>query len=155
MFESIIKEEFLDLVRKAWPQNDVDTRWNSCYLMLVQSFHFQQVFESWHTKDPMASTLIDNLEWEETKLVAGCLEHLYIYTLQVSVQNKQSIHLVLPLNLRLREHIIDLAKHPLPSVSVGGELMFQKFQEYFVEADNKLFVLAFLLDPRYKLGFLK
>ncbi|KAL5811129.1 hypothetical protein ACOSQ3_027865 [Xanthoceras sorbifolium] len=148
---------------------DVPTRWNSTYLMLFSAVKFRKAFERLEEEDGHYMTYFCENEngkqrvgppsavhWDNAKVFIRFLETFYDITLDFSAS----------LHVTSNAYVVGWSTilNQLRSLSVDNDQlviamatsMQQKFDKYWGSLDktNNLLIIACLLDPRYKLGYI-
>ncbi|XP_028755608.1 zinc finger BED domain-containing protein RICESLEEPER 2-like [Neltuma alba] len=163
-FKELVEKMKID--SKSLLTMDCPTRWNSTYIMLENAIKFSSVFERMEKEDNdytnyfVEKTLIgppDASNWKDAKEFVVFLKVFYDITLQFSGS------LYVTSNVCF-QHIADVfvilhtrANNPNFLVSDMAKRMKVKYEKYWgkLENLNPLLVIAMVLDPRYKMKFLK
>ncbi|XP_028784158.1 zinc finger BED domain-containing protein RICESLEEPER 1-like [Neltuma alba] len=145
---------------------DCPTRWNLTYIILENAIKFSSVFEGMEKEDNdytnyfVKKALIgppDVSNWKYAKEFVVFLKVFYDITLQFS----GSLYIT---SIVCFQHIADVfvilqtrANNPNFLVSDMAKRMKCKYEKYWgwLENLNPLLVIAMILDPRYKMKFLK
>ncbi|XP_028772962.1 zinc finger BED domain-containing protein RICESLEEPER 2-like [Neltuma alba] len=144
---------------------DVNTRWNSTYLMLESALKFQKAFERLEDEDddyeayfargsrnegpPKAS------DWNKARMFLKFLKVFYDITLMFSssldVTSNTCFHQIALIHELLEENIVN-ADPLLMEMSLS---MRSKYEKYWGQTENMnpLLIVAVILDPRYKLAY--
>uniref|UniRef100_A0A5B7B6B6 Zinc finger BED domain-containing protein RICESLEEPER 2-like n=1 Tax=Davidia involucrata TaxID=16924 RepID=A0A5B7B6B6_DAVIN len=143
---------------------DVPTRWNYTYLMLETALKFQKAFErlddqelnfasDLNAKDGIPS----EWDWENAKVLTKFLENFYDVTKRMSgslyVTANSYFHEV----CGIEQILNDWSKSSDTCLSVMAMKMKEKFDKYWGNIDkiNMMLLIAVVLDPRYKLRYVK
>ncbi|CAN1279080.1 Zinc finger BED domain-containing protein RICESLEEPER 2 [Linum perenne] len=143
---------------------DVETRWNSTYLMLQSAIVFQRAFERLEEKDSVFRSELQKLKgtpletnWVYVKSLLPFLKSFYDVTLKVSgslyVTCNEFFHLVFGIGAMLNDLV--------NSINEGTKFMAQRMKpkndKYWGNIDNMnhLLFIAVVLDPWYKLQYVK
>ncbi|XP_028801210.1 zinc finger BED domain-containing protein RICESLEEPER 2-like [Neltuma alba] len=159
-------DEKMKIYSKSLLTMDCLTRWNSTYIMLENAIKFSSIFKRMEKEDNdytnyfVEKTLIgppDASNWKDAKEFVVFLKVFYDITLQFSGS------LYVTSNICF-QHIADVfvilhtrANNPNFLVSDMAKRMEAKYEKYWgkLENLNPLLVIAMVLDPRYKMKFLK
>ncbi|KAL5786985.1 hypothetical protein ACOSP7_003934 [Xanthoceras sorbifolium] len=148
---------------------DVPTRWNSTYLMLSSAVKLRKAFERLEEEDGHYMTYFcesesgkqrvgppSSVHWDNAKVFIRFLETFYDITLDFSAS----------LHVTSNAYVVGWSTilNQLQYLSVDNDQlviamatsMQQKFDKYWGSLDktNNLLIIACLLDPRYKLGYI-
>ncbi|XP_012849436.1 PREDICTED: zinc finger BED domain-containing protein RICESLEEPER 2-like [Erythranthe guttata] len=147
--------EFVSLLEKIESKSsvclDIETRWNSTYLMLEAATKFEKAFE--RMKEDNSNYKIyfklgdkDDEDNDRDQLIGGE---------QTSQKRKVTSNLFLQEIVDVHAKLKYLSRHNDPKVSLMGLKMQEKFVKYWESFDKlNLFVyVGTVLDPRYKLRF--
>ncbi|XP_059438525.1 zinc finger BED domain-containing protein RICESLEEPER 2-like [Corylus avellana] len=132
---------------------DVQTRWNSTYLMLSSAEKYEKAFALLEENKGKYFVAPSSIEWESARLFVRFLKSFYNATLKFSssknvTSNSYFIQLCIIQNT-LNDGICS-DNHILSSVSFDMKRKYDKYWET-VERINLLLYVAFVLDPRYKM----
>lgn len=135
---------------------EVDTRWNSTYLMLQRLVELREpvgaALAGLHQDVPMITS-------EEFGVIEGCLSLLspfYYATVELSAEENVSASKVVPLLKMLEQSFQEEMAKPKPAVAmeIGDSLIRQLRDKLYNLQSMSIISLATLLDPRFKvLGF--
>ncbi|KAK2649936.1 hypothetical protein Ddye_017425 [Dipteronia dyeriana] len=150
---------------------DVPTRWNSNYLMLESAVKLRKAFELMGEEDLHYVNYFrddDQSEqkrigppncddWDNAKVFINFLATFYDITLDFSASLRVTSNIYFKSWCTIRNQLISLSTEIDPLVSKIVVSMKQKFDKYWkgLEQTNNLLILAVVLDPRYKLGYVK
>ncbi|KAK0140929.1 Zinc finger BED domain-containing protein 1 [Merluccius polli] len=135
---------------------EVETRWNSTYLML------QRLVE---LMEPVGAALaglqhdMPMITSDEFSIVGGCLSLLspfYDATVELSAEENVSASKVVPLMKMLEQNLQEEIAKPAPAVALemGEQLIRQLREKLYTLQSMSIMSLATLLDPRFKvIGF--
>ncbi|KAK0139038.1 Zinc finger BED domain-containing protein 1 [Merluccius polli] len=135
---------------------EVETRWNSTYLML------QRLVE---LREPVGAALaglqhdMPMITSDEFSIVGGCLSLLspfYDATVELSAEENVSASKVVPLMKMLEQNLQEEIAKPAPAVALemGEQLIRQLREKLYTLQSMSIMSLATLLDPRFKvIGF--
>ncbi|KAI8550983.1 hypothetical protein RHMOL_Rhmol06G0149200 [Rhododendron molle] len=149
-------------------------KWNSTYLMLSTALIFQKAFERLEEEDP--HFLIElhmgpptTQDWDDARNFSKFLEKFYETTLHLSGSSYATSNLyfneVMVIDKFLSDYLKDVHGMYEGDVRVGSRVvlvdmaktMKKKFDKYWgkVENMNMMMVIAIVLDPRFKLKYVK
>ncbi|KAK3212504.1 hypothetical protein Dsin_017210 [Dipteronia sinensis] len=149
---------------------DVPTRWNSTYLMLESAVKLRKAFELLGEEDIHYVNYFRDDEneqkrigppncddWDNAKVFINFLATFYDITLDFSASLRVTSNIYLKSWCTIRNQLNSLTTERDPLVSKIAVSMQQKFDKYWggLEKTNNLLILAVVLDPRYKLGYVK
>ncbi|XP_054800155.1 zinc finger BED domain-containing protein RICESLEEPER 1-like [Prosopis cineraria] len=162
-FKSVAELEKLDTTSLVCL--DVNTRWNSTYLMLESALKFQKAFERLEDEDedymgqfiggtkregpPKAS------DWNKARVFLKFLKVFYDITLMFSsslnVTSNTCFHQIALIHELLEENIVNVD----PLLMEMSLSMRSKYEKYWGQTENMnpLLIVAVILDPRYKLAY--
>ena len=144
---------------------DVPTRWNSTYLMLEAAQKFQLAFERLEDDEPSYVDYFDektigppsSLDWTNAKIFTKFLKIFYDCTVELSGSSYVTSNGAFPQ--------LALIQSELMKWVVSGDFLLSgmavemkiKYDKYWgnVEKFNTLFYIATIVDPRYKMAYLK
>lgn len=174
MFDEMIKTHCRPEVYKLpRPSKDVCTRWNSTLDTIKSSLPYAVVFnamsgtdENEVQEDPETGELrtvvvrvptITSSGWDKLCLIKSMMEPLKEATLIVSARKTCSANMVISCIEGIRESIDKVDEHLHSTIEVdAADVMALKFTKYY--GDNvrpKQFIIAHILDPRFKLAWAK
>ena len=149
---------------------DVPTRWNSTYLMLESAVKLRKAFERMEEEDGhyvlyfkdkdgdekrIGPPLLD--DWENAKVFIRFLSTFYDITLDFSASLHVTSNIYFKSWCTIFNQLTSLSTERDPLVSKMAVSMKQKFDKYWKGLDktNNLLIIAVVLDPRYKFGYVK
>lgn len=149
---------------------DVSTRWNSIYMMLDVALKFEKAFTRFEEEDDKflgyfmekenGKRIIGpptSVDWECAAVFVKFLSIFYEVTLKFSgtlhVTSNNFFHEICEIHTQLSD-LVDKGDPLLSGIAMG---MKEKYDKYWGNADNinPLLFLAVVLDPRYKMRYLK
>ncbi|KNA24973.1 hypothetical protein SOVF_010790, partial [Spinacia oleracea] len=162
-FKACAEEE--NITSKALVCLDVDTRWNSTYLMLRSALVFKKAFKNMKTKctpyvrellkKPLGLGAPDDLDFD---IVEGFLPFLAIFyeaTLKLSGSRYVTGNMFVEDIYEIGFTISDYLSDPNERIRRMAEKMKLKFDKYWSNVGNinVLMFIALILDPRNKLVY--
>jgi hypothetical protein len=134
---------------------DCKTRWNSTYLMLSTALEYQTVFERLATKEKLCAPFQPNKDdWDFARELCARLKMFYDATDLLSGTNYVTANLFFPKICGIYLAIEKWRTSSIPKVEEMSALMKVKFNKYWSDVHG-LMEIATVLDPRYKLKFMK
>lgn len=133
---------------------DVSTRWNSTYLMLRKCLEAKVGIDRFCVLESGIPYFIDANEWQTVQNVCDFLEAFYDVTVLFSGSDYPTANLYFE-NVVYIEHLLVKA-HADPSdcIKKMAAPMLEKFSKYW-ENYTSIFAVAVMLDPRYKINYVK
>ncbi|KAK4285003.1 hypothetical protein QN277_001756 [Acacia crassicarpa] len=148
---------------------DVETKWNSTYLMLESALKFEKVFERVEEEDGDycayfgESSTCDGppraKDWNRARVFFKLLRVFYDITLKISssvhVTSSTCFHQIARIHMELEKNIVN----DDPLLMDMFRSMKSKYDEYWLKSEyddywlNPLLIVAVILDPRYKLVY--
>ena len=143
--------------RKRVPGLDVETRWNSMYLMIKSSIKLREVIDVISAtdlyKEYIKDLYLNKDDWASLEKVTELLKVAYDYTNELSASSYVSLGQAVPIYQALKSQFKKSKAESQgdDSVSVqinkASELMLEKLKKYKENFKNDLTILAWLLDP--------
>ncbi|XP_057734179.1 zinc finger BED domain-containing protein RICESLEEPER 2-like [Arachis stenosperma] len=161
-FKACIAQE--NIPHKSLVCIDVETRWNSTYLMLVAALKHQKVFELLEMQD---KKFVEELnkgrgipsiqDWDYAKSVLPFLEIFYDATLRISGSSYVTSNLYMKEVFALGRRIQQYRDYDDLSISLMASKMKAKYNKYWGNAKtiNMLLLIAVVLDPCHKLDYVE
>jgi hypothetical protein len=134
---------------------DCKTRWNSTYIMLSTALEYQLVFDRLASKEKLCAPFKPTEDdWKFARELCGRLQIFFDATELLSGSNYVTANLFFP-KIRLIYLAIEKWRtSDIPKVEDMSSLMKDKFKKYWTDVHG-LMEVATVLDPRYKLIFMK
>ncbi|CAL5347426.1 unnamed protein product [Camellia sinensis] len=141
---------------------DVQTRWNSTYLMLDVATKFQKVFERLEDEDPHFKLELNHgpptsQDWEDANVFTQFLQKFYDATVRLSGSLYVTSNLYFTEVCGIESALTEWGKSLDPSLKAMAIKMKTKFDKYWgkIEKINMMLLIAVVLDPRYKLKYVR
>ncbi|KAK8928487.1 hypothetical protein KSP39_PZI017404 [Platanthera zijinensis] len=141
---------------------DVSTRWNSTYLMLQVALKFRKVFDRYEDEILEYATDLDNgpptkEDWENAQLLVIFLEKFYTATKLFSGSAYVTSNSFFEQAFFLEHALITWSASTNIHHKAMALRMKEKFDKYWgnIHKMNILLVIAIVMDPRYKLEYLR
>lgn len=146
---------------------DVETRWNSTYMMLDTAVKFEKAFSRMYDDDhKYLKYCLENSkvgghpsaeDWKNVRVFIKFLEVFYHATLKFSGTSYVTSNSFFHELFNLENFIHKFCKSEDSILSGMAKKMKEKFIKYWgtFEEMNKLLFVAVVLDPRYKLKYLE
>ncbi|KAJ3686932.1 hypothetical protein LUZ61_016096 [Rhynchospora tenuis] len=132
------------------PAYDVQTRWNSTYLMLDLALHLKKAIIRYAKLDVRYPYSLSDEQWDHVVTLHGHLKVFYDATLKFSGTKYPTLNLFFPDFCEVYLTIRNMYSSPYPFIVDMGKEMFLKWNKYW-ENGNVLLAVACALDPRCKL----
>ncbi|KAG7552430.1 hAT-like transposase RNase-H fold [Arabidopsis thaliana x Arabidopsis arenosa] len=166
----IVKDGLVDesnLSRGSLPL-DVETRWNSTYLMLTKVQRFREAFDRMEAEDKIYNNYFLEMEkdkkrvgpptyldWVEIDRMVKFLNFFYTATLIVSASTSVNSYKCYGEIATIEKNIILLSHDPDKEMRTRAKEMKEKFDKYWegFKNINKLLIVATVFDPTKKMQF--
>jgi hypothetical protein len=134
---------------------DCKTRWNSTYIMLSTALEYQSVFDRLASKEKLCAPFKPTEDdWIFARELCGRLKMFFDATELLSGSNYVTANLFFPKICGIYLAIEKWKTSGIPKVEEMSALMKDKFRKYWTDVHG-LMEIATVLDPRYKLIFMK
>jgi hypothetical protein len=134
---------------------DCKTRWNSTYVMLSIALEYQSVFDRLASKEKLCAHFKPTTDdWEFARELCGRLKIFFDATELLSGTSYVTANLFFPKICGIYLAIDKWRTSAIPKVEEMSVLMKDKFKKYWTDVHG-LMEVATVLDPRYKLKFMK
>ncbi|XP_060670771.1 zinc finger BED domain-containing protein RICESLEEPER 2-like [Ziziphus jujuba] len=165
-FKGCISQEKID--SKTLVCLDVLTRWNSTYLMLESALKFQKVFDRMEEEDGHYASYFGEDDsdrkkvepplawhWDDAKVFVQFLKGFYDVTLKFNASLHVTSNIYFHQISSIQKQLDDLCVSEDDRLCVMARKMREKYNKYWGSMGNvnKLFLIAAVPDPRYKLDY--
>ncbi|KAJ4816564.1 Zinc finger BED domain-containing protein DAYSLEEPER [Rhynchospora pubera] len=134
--------------KPAW---DVETRWNSTYLMLELALQLKEAINRYALYDNNFGSCPNDVDWEHVEAVACHLKVFYDVTNKLSGTKYPTLNIFFPEYCEVYLTLIKMSKSDYPFVVNMSKEMYKKWDKYW-KIGNVLLAVACVLDPRCKLA---
>lgn len=169
---SSVRREMFDKYQEVLPGKkplrliqDVATRWNSTFLMLVRALRLRSAIESYTEVIAHAQKFrLTNQEWNQCGIIVD-ITRLFNFMTESVGQNNSTASYILPIYEELLEHLEESSRRlsartePWAQTLQEGirkamDKLFEYYRKIFLQ-DNSLCVFATILNPAFKLSCFK
>jgi hypothetical protein len=133
---------------------DVTTRWNSTYNMLKTAIAYKDALDSYADNDANYKWKPTNHEWALFDTITPILARLAEVSTAFSGSTYPTSNIFYPHIVNVKIALREACESTKPELKAMGEAMMDKFNKYWEEPNNVM-VIATILDPRYKLKYIK
>ncbi|KAJ4771400.1 Zinc finger BED domain-containing protein DAYSLEEPER [Rhynchospora pubera] len=133
--------------KPAW---DVQTRWNSTYLMLALSLELKQAISRYALLDPNSALYPKDKDWEHVEALVCHLKVFYDVTNKLSGTKYPTLNMFFPEYCEVYLTLIKMSTSPYAFIVNMSHEMLKKWDKYW-KAGNVALAIACVLDPRCKL----
>lgn len=162
-FKSCVEEEKIE--SKSLVSMDVDTRWNSTFLMLESAVKFRKAFSRLILKDSTCEKelkrceggLINDVDWVNVTSLLPFLKIFYDATLRFSGSRYVTCNAYMHEILGIGNVIEAFTMHADESIQNVALKMHSKYKKYWgkLEKLNQFLFIAVVLDPRRKWEYIE
>jgi hypothetical protein len=150
-FFNTLPQQF-GLPRKRGFILDVPTRWNSTYDMLEEAIKYKDVLARYADLQSIPGPNLE--QWDLAIRVCKFLQNFADATREFSMHKYPTAHIYLEEIWGIRELLLDESNQRDDFLKAICNEMKLKFDKYW-DQPNKVLLIASLLDPRYKVHFMK
>ncbi|KAJ3697616.1 hypothetical protein LUZ61_001321 [Rhynchospora tenuis] len=133
--------------KPAW---DVETRWNSTYLMLALALELKKAINRYALVDPKYELYPKDEDWDRVEALVSHLKVLYDVTNKLSGTKYSTLNLFFAEYCEVYLTLIKMSKSPYAFIVNMSHEMINKWDKYWM-AGNVVLAIACVLDPRCKL----
>ena len=148
---------------KLVPIQDVQTRWNSTYLMLRRAKRLQSTFDEYCSQYGHPDLKLDKDEWRQIDYLLSITQPFFKFTTSLSKTTEVTIHSVFAIYNTLFTHL-EKSRAQLAQKKVGWKKVMLsalkaaevKLSEYYRKTDEiegDLYAIGTILAPQNKLEF--
>lgn len=158
-FKACIDEESMDYKGLVWL--DVETRWNSTYLMLVSASKHERTFEELSFRDKKYVNELTKKgkgvpteeDWKHINLIIPFLKLFYDATLHISGSSYLTSNIYMFEILGIGKSIVDMCASEDEHLRSVAQKMKKKYDKYWGNHEklNMLLLIALVFDPRRKI----
>lgn len=129
--------------------DEVDTRWNSTFLMLERALLLRVALIKTGALIPQIK-FIQEIDWEELEEVSNFLKPLHEVTKALSGENYPTVSLVRSIIPKMMQNLDRFATNRL--IQTSARSLMSKINEYSNQLNDGVPLFASILDPRIKLS---
>lgn len=148
---------------KLVPIQDVQTRWNSTYLMLRRAKRLQSTFDEYCSEYGHPDLKLDRDKWRQIDYLLSITQPFFKFTTSLSKTTEVTIHSVFAIYNTLFTHL-EISRAQLAQKKVGWKKVMLsalkaaevKLSEYYRKTDEiegDLYAIGTILAPQNKLEF--
>lgn len=135
---------------------DIPTQWDSTYKMIDSALHYKKAYDCMRSNDPHFKDPPTPEDWEKAKIVRHFLETFIIVSKKFSGKNKCTANIFFREVYRIVKLLRDTSTDLSSLLGRMALSILDKFEKYWAEKEpNILLSIAVVLDPRFKLKYLK